>query len=482
VNELGSNDAFAAAPDATAPGSLTIVPPAPAWRGMVHHRTDERAMTFRRELSLPTDRPVIMTGHQAEFWHPGIAAKYIAADAAARALGGAAAWIVVDQDPQERTSVRYPARDADGGWTVRAVEFSGAGASHTAVHEDVPPFVRDGMERIEACFEAFGGEPRLAARVALATGRLLEPYRGRAGPPTVIYASELWRTTLMNQLVERMRSDPERASATYNAAARRHPRAGIRELLVNEVQDVYELPLWRLTPEGERVRVYAEMLDSVPREQLAPRALFMTGLLRLAGCDLFIHGTGGGGEREGYDRVMEEWLASWLGEGGASGDGREGGRGGLAPMTVVTATRVLPLADAPPPSRAEIASAVWRAHHARHDPAMAGDHGRAAQKKALVKEIAAIGWSREKAVRGARAEKFEQLQDLLTAYREEHREWLLNLAADAGALHRRADEAEIVGDRTWAFPLYPGSAMASLREEIGAAFGLAGTGEDGRAC
>ena len=35
----------------------------------------------------------------------------------------------------------------------------------------------------------------------------------------------------------------------------------------------------------------------------------MTGLMRLAGCDLFIHGTGGGA----YDLVTEEWLGSWMG-------------------------------------------------------------------------------------------------------------------------------------------------------------------------
>jgi hypothetical protein len=446
--------------------SLTIIPEAAAWGPLLRHRRDPRVTLFRRELSLPTGRPIIMTGHQAEFWHPGIAAKYLAADSAAKSLGAAAAWIVVDQDPQESISVRYPVRDAAGRLAVRTREFTAAGVSHThAPHDELLPSIREGLERIETCFNRSADEPRLAARIASATRRLLEPHL-REATPRPIYASGLWRTTLMKELVERMRAEPERVRATYNAAVRRHPTAGIRELLANDVQDVHELPLWRLTPDGERIRVYAEMLADVPREELAPRALLMTGLLRLAGCDLFIHGTGGGGgpdgDREGYDRITEEWLASWLGL----------DAGALAPVTVVTATRRLRLAPEPPPSAAEIARAVWRAHHARHEPAMLSDEQRAARKRMLVAQIAARGQSRDRSARGARAALFDELQQLLAQYRESHRQPLLDMHAEADCLRRRAEEAEIAADRTWAFPLYPNSDMEALQSEIEGAFSV----------
>ena len=35
----------------------------------------------------------------------------------------------------------------------------------------------------------------------------------------------------------------------------------------------------------------------------------MTGMARLAACDLFVHGTGGGI----YDTITEAWFREWLG-------------------------------------------------------------------------------------------------------------------------------------------------------------------------
>src|SRR5690606_3811096 len=115
---------------------------------------------------------------------------------------------------------------------------------------------------IDAAFAEFEGE-RLAARVARATGELLRPWLRHEASLAMVFATELWRTTLMGELVARMKREPERVCAAYNAAARRHAGAGIRELLVNEVQDVWELPLWRMRADGGRERVYAEMLESV---------------------------------------------------------------------------------------------------------------------------------------------------------------------------------------------------------------------------
>ena len=91
--------------------SIRIEPDPATWGGLMerrgatkHPKQDE----FRRELGLPVDRPVVMSGHQAGFWHSGIAAKYFALDAARRAFGAAGAWIVVDQDTNSADEVRYP--------------------------------------------------------------------------------------------------------------------------------------------------------------------------------------------------------------------------------------------------------------------------------------------------------------------------------------------------------------------------------------
>jgi hypothetical protein len=448
--------------------ALAVRPAAGAWGSLLRHDTSAQATTMRRELGLPVDRPLIMTGHQVEFWHPGILAKYMAADAAARTLGAGTAWILVDQDAQPTVQVRYPARDAEGRLVVRTREYSAAGASPLSPHDDIAPLVAAGLANIEEAMSRHRDEPVLVRRAAGALRDLMMPLL--SDEPACIFATELGKTTLFGALVERMRQDPEQLCATYNAAVARHPSAGVRSLVVNEVQDRYELPLWHITPAGARQRMYAELLDEVPAEALAPRALLMTGLLRLAACDLFIHGTGGGGAdeaREGYDRVTEEWLIAWL----------DMPRESLAPATVVTATLRLPLSERPLPTRAEVAQSTWRAHHARHDPASIGDRGGAEYKRMLVASLSAMrreadgeggrgagGASRERAL------LFERLHDFLSAYREQHRDELAGLALEAGHLRRRLEESAILLDRTWPFPLYPGSSLQELRARIDEAF------------
>jgi hypothetical protein len=433
-------------------GSLTIAPEARNWRGLLRRNDSAEAVRFREQCGLPVDRPVVMTGHQAQVWHPGILAKYIAADAFAECVGAEAHWIVVDQDRPDRIGVRYPVVEPLGNlgvreWvcTERGIEgrADGGGAR-------VEAFVGDGLRSIE---QAIGmrKERTLAGRVVSAVAALMAPYMVQRHR-TILFATGLHKTDLFAELVDRMRREPERCIRAYNAAAAAHPDAGIRPLVADEVQDRWELPLWRLPPGAPRSRVYAEDLPGVPREQLAPKALLMTGLLRLAGCDLFIHGLGGGGAdaHAGYDAVTDAWLRSWLG----------GVR--LAPVVVVSATCRLPLQGSAI-SPEEIEHAVWRAHHARHIPGELGLLGQEEQRRALVAQIAV-------AAPHVRRKLYHELHRALEVYRERHARELAELDREAAAARARAGDAAVAEDRTWAFPLYPPELLGDLRDRIAARF------------
>jgi hypothetical protein len=277
-------------------------------------------------------------------------------------------------------------------------------------------------------------------------------------PAPTIFATELCRTTLFRTLVARMKADPESCILAYNAAARRHPTAHTRPLLADDIQDRWELPLWYLPPSQPRRHVYAEMLDQIPPDQLAPKALFITALMRLAACDFMIHGTGGGGgddAHEGYDLITEEWLDRWLGI----------PRSQLAPMAVVTATRYLPLSTEKPPTASEVAHARWLAHRARHDPELLHDHAAATEKRRLV---AFIHEGRRHS--HERHERFADLHRLLESTRRAHATDLASLDAQAGAVALRLAERSITCDRTWPFPLYPGSTLKGLRDQIHVVF------------
>lgn len=447
---------------ATERGPEFVIRPAVAdWRLATRHRhVDAAARQFRRELGLPDDRPIIMSGHQAQIWHPGILAKLLALSAAAEFADAAAAWIVVDHDDNDPFSIRAPIfgaadrlavttfspeRPAPAAPACRQPTWMPPGVWSPPVGaQPAAPGVLSGLESIRSALASHARSTDAAAQVTEAAFQLARPYGAK---PIVIMATSLSRTAYFSDLVSQMRRDPARCAEAHNRAVRQFPKDRIAPLTADGAS--IELPLWSIGPEpgSPRRKVFAADLDSIPVERLAPRALLLTGLLRMAGCELFIHGLGG----ERYDRITERWLADWLGR-------------ALAPTSMVTATLRLRVPGDWPPD-ASIARASWTAHRARHDPAMLDDADRAQAKQSFLEQIrSAPRRSRE------RAALFARLHDLLHESEHAHAESLSGLDRAAAAMRARATEAAIAGDRTWPFPLYEPEQLAELGETIAAQF------------
>ena len=68
--------------------------------------------TTAHELGLPAGLTVA-AGHQAEWWHPGILAKFVWAQELAACSGAATAWLMVDTDVRDPFAMRIPM--AEGG-------------------------------------------------------------------------------------------------------------------------------------------------------------------------------------------------------------------------------------------------------------------------------------------------------------------------------------------------------------------------------
>jgi hypothetical protein len=265
--------------------------------------------------------------------------------------------------------------------------------------------------------------------------------------PIMINASTLASTSLFAELVAQMRTDPRACIEAHNAAVAEFPRDRIAPLEFSG--DRLELPLWSIgaATGSHRSKVFAADLAALPMQALAPRALLLTGLMRLAACELFIHGLGG----ERYDRITELWLGKWLGK-------------SLAPTAMVTSTMRLRIPGSWP-TEESIARATWTAHRSRHDPLILGDAARASAKQELLKRInAAPRKSRD------RAELYRELHVLLDQSRREHQATIESFDTQAASVVARADEANIATDRTWAFPLYEADQLASLRDAIDRAF------------
>ncbi len=406
---------------------------------------------FREQIGLDVDGPVVASGHQAGFWHPGIVAKYAAVQGAE--VFGTSVWLVADLDANGPTQLRVPRRGADGVVRPEVVDLAGDDAGHpdaptgfrpaASVAADIP----DELKTVgEALARARGGASSLARQVHGAAADLLEAV-GAGRPGQLVFASAFCRTSLFAEVFEEMLRDPARCVETYNAAVAACPDAGVRTLSVDATRGRWELPVWRIGFNEPRKAAIVEKGQTLDASAFGPRGLLMTGLMRLAGCELFIHGTGGGV----YDAITERWLRDWLGV-------------TLAPSAVVSATLRLDLgfgAMTPDDAHRQIALG----HRARHDPELLGDDQAARAKRRLVDEIAALE-------RGdpARQALFVQMHAMLEKVRAAKGEQLSGLDARGEVARAVLRSREAVTDRTWSFVLHDGAAVGELCRQVREAF------------
>lgn len=408
---------------------------------------------FREELGLPSTGTIVMSGHQAEVWHPGIVAKWFAMKSLAAAHGAHAVWVVVDQDDNDPTRVKYPTNTLERRTLgmERPAKPTGARPAEphiAAVPEDCAAPARDGLARLLSAVNAHTSAPTLAEQYTRAACDMLGRH---ADGITLICASRLQHTTLFREFVRAMRADGTMVRL-YNRAVLETGRAGGVRTLHSGTDRGDELPLWRMHPSGVRLPISSKDVLG-PGESLAPRAIVLTALFRIAGCGLFIHGLGGGV----YDRVTDRWLELLRQDPSTRalvGDAPP------APTCVVTATRYLPLAGGPIASPENIAHASWLAHRARFDPLIVGDRAAAARKAAALSAISTAP------TRGDKLAAYRSLHAVLSEYRAIRTEELEHIDTLADAARATRHTAAVVYDRTWPFPYYGDEALTALSREV----------------
>jgi len=446
--------------------SVSIDPPCGRWPGLIgsapggvvfgRSLAEWRALT-RSELGLPVDLPLIATGHQALWWHPGILAKYIAVDHVAKRLGWATANLIVDQHDAEFGKFEVAVRHADGLLTVRELRLPASASGRVMGRQPAIVKVEEirladddhatVLRTMRKAMLAHTDAPNVALQMARAMTDVMRDHAGVA-PMPVLTATDLMSTGFVKELVLAMTADPTRCAVAYNAAVKAVPEARLEPLLVRD--DYIEVPLWRIDGEGRRKRAYdsdAEAwlaVDAAVRPDLMPRALLMTAIMRLAVCDLFVHGVGGGV----YDHAMEHWLRDWLGV-------------VVSPMATVTATVRQPFSESND-DPGELVKAMSAARRLWHDPDSIGNGESPSEfKKSLV--IAINAQDRNSA---SRRQAFMAMHHALQVSRTAR-------ANDISKSQRRADQArinaanrKITQRRDWAWPLYPRASIEALQQVI----------------
>lgn len=405
----------------------------------------------RAQLGMPAG-PVVGAGHQPEWWHPGIVAKFAWAGERAHRLGASLAWLVVDTDVRDPGAVRFPELHAGrlGATLLRFDAPHAAGASPAvrpafrprALPEFRPdrapalPCVREGLARIHASLEDHAGAEDGVAQVVAAV-RGCTPEVG--APACMVRTSEIMATDLGRALIARATEEPAACVRAFNRAVGHAPRTA--RALAEHGPRGAELPFWTPSPEGRRMRVHADDLarlvtDGAP---LWPRA-FVTGLFaRVALFDRFVHGTGG----DAYERATDALAAEWLGV-------------RLPAFDVATATLRLPFGalDAPEgPTHAQL-RAAW------FDPE-SGTGGPGPRKRALLEAVARA----PRASAGRRA-AWRHMHRELEAMRSADRARFERFATEAASARERMREREVRMDRTWAAALHPPGAISRLAQAI----------------
>ncbi len=370
-------------------GETLVVPPLRQWPAVVkdnQHQLQALALPHgsplrdwrlqaRREvlalLGLATERADatwLMTGHQAEMYHPGVWFKNLLVDRAC----GEQQWfglnITVDTD---LATPAVPLPTWDAGLARKHVMWGSLRAGWPA--ESQPALGesewRSSLEQTHALLERLPDSPRAdhPCRVfndfrhrVLAGGWPSGP--GATAADSMVWARRTWeqprayREIMVSQLagteafyrfVAAVLADFERFWQLHNQCLDAYRKVrGIRSAAnplpnLRQRETLWETPFWCMHPNGERAGLFVNghdgnwlvqskttdyvrldgdksewpqrLRESMPavagRSGPRPRALMLTMFTRLMLADIFVHGLGGAR----YDRITDALLGEWLG-------------------------------------------------------------------------------------------------------------------------------------------------------------------------
>ncbi|MEQ9453481.1 MAG: hypothetical protein RLN76_02665 [Phycisphaeraceae bacterium] len=407
----------------------------------------------------PTDlhKPIIATGHQPTFHHPGILAKDLMLREA-RATGATALHFVVDQDLHDIWSLDIPHIAGDRA-TARHI-------TATEPHRDLPtgsrpPLPTNQLQQLahdanitalkDALQHALPGDTSAQQMTSL-----LARIRWPNDPLPVLFVSDLTRLSAYNTLVKKLIANAPTAITAYNRACIRFPEAGITPLHTDSL--LTELPLWAVAPGQPRQRVFADTADAQPipvlsdgsptrdtNLRLLPRALLLTAFLRSALVDLFIHGTGG----HLYDRITEAWWQDWQHE-------------PLAPMTMVTADAYLNL-NVPVASPHDLHQAKHWLHHLHHNidrHVEAADQKLAAEKQHLIKHM------NDDRNQPRRQQAFQRIHAINDQLRSQHPQAIRKAETQLTTARAGVANPTIATRRDWFFGLYDQSVLDQIADQL----------------
>lgn len=318
---------------------------------------DRSIAEWRSEIRHPivgdTDQPLVVTGHQPSFPHPGVWAKQIVARRFAAACGGTALNLIVDSDGVEASTLAVPSVHTGA---VQLHHVLLPVRRDVAVFEQMRPWTAEDVRTFEqgvrrAADDSFQTSlmPSIFAtlRNSDSTGDGVDQRANALANIDTAFAADVRQLRISRAAVYPLLADmtihAERFAASYNRALAWYRSTfrvrGMQRPIPDLVADAdrCEVAAWAYRATGPRRRVFvarrADRFDlfagdlqigTLSLSELAgnpariarfdewrvrPRALATTTWARLLLADLFIHGIGGAK----YDRVTDRILADYYG-------------------------------------------------------------------------------------------------------------------------------------------------------------------------
>ncbi len=459
-------------------------------RARARREAVSRAREFSTRLGFPLrevpDEPelIVMTGHQPEFYHPGVWVKDFWLQQLGEETGAAAIDLVVDSDGFDSIEVRTPCLHpevrvchahlavgtSEGCYACTPVPPpSSIDLFCETVARDVAtlpaPSIGHHFARFCDCLRSAAGDARDIAELITIARRRYEVSAGTDYlelPVTSMAGSEPFIRMLTHIAL-----DAPRFAAEYNGALgefrdRTNTRSTAQPFPdLRSEGDLIELPIWHLqgsrraavwARDGEEPALFADgelicdlrgcadAAEAVARSGLrpAPKALTLTLYSRLLVADFFIHGVGGGR----YDQVTDDVIRRYF---------------GVEPpaFAVGSMTEYLPL-GAHAVTDDEVEAASMALNRLKHNPDQmldevefdtAVEHARAnalaADKARLVEQIAAPGADKKTLGRRIREVNAELASMLEPIERQ--------MKTQVDQLRQLREASEVLTDRTYPF-------------------------------
>lgn len=423
-----------------------------------------------------TASPIVVTGHQPDFWHPGIRVKVLLGTALARRFEGLSLDVVVDTDDVGRLGFRIPFADRGVDQRELVLVEQPPGVPYMAA---APPsaerragFRAAGLEALESLpddtaavgFRRFCDALDELGPHAQDVGSLMTAIRHMIDPSSAagvtVRLSQQTRSEAFRMFAALVLADAPRFATAYNQALAAYRTASGTRSAAQPVPDLAtgdrrtEVPFWVLvggkrtvaSVEGGvlyagdepvcRVATRDEACNALASADvlLAPKALTLTMFERLCVADLFIHGMGGGR----YDAVTDSIIRAYF---------------GVEPPAFVVASMT---ARAPlgllAPSGPSVADVDQQLHRLKHNPdSFANSAGVPADElRALATEkqglVAAIGQpDADRKVLGVRIKELNTLMGRLLDPVAER------LTAERAEAELRERAIAVITDRTYPY-------------------------------